>query len=141
MTRRKWPEADAYWRSSEGGDAWERLLADHMARLRGDASPVERFPRMIFDIEAIPLDDDPSQRMLITCGLSRFVLGPGVQGTRHELCWVVPAEVDRARAADALYDLANRLLEQRRGLEDDELLADFRSPRTCLTAARSTVSR
>lgn len=125
MTRHPIPAADVYWRSSEGGDEWERLLAAHMARIRGKASTVERIARFLFEVEAITFDDDPSQRLFMTRGLSGFVLGRKLQGTRHELCWMVPAEVDKERAVDVLYDLADRLLEQHRVLEEDELLADF----------------
>jgi hypothetical protein len=122
---REIPAADAYWRSREGGDEWERLLSAHMARIRSQAGQVERFPRIVFDIEALTFADDATRRLFITRGLSRFVLGRDLRWTRHELCWVVPAEVDPVRAADLLYDLADRLLEQRRELEDDELLDDF----------------
>jgi hypothetical protein len=122
---RKVPAADVYWRSSEGGDEWERLLDAHFARLARQASSVERFPRIVLDVLALGFEDDVSRRMYVTRGLSRFILGPELKGVRHELSWVVPAEVDPARAVDALYDLADRLLEQRRILGDDELLDDF----------------
>lgn len=102
-----------YWRSSEGREAFEPILAGAFMYLFG-RQPQEVSDVSFGEIRAYREFPEPGLVTFVTCGLGYFILSnsPGdLSGSRVEVAWTVDASVGLESAKPVLECFAEELLE------------------------------